>query len=140
MSAAAKVLDRLHNVKQLRPDNWAGGCPLCQSRRGRPISVRAVDDRVLVYPFCGCSTEAVLNALGLQIGDLYNQPLGQAIKPSNSRISGRDVLECISFEADVIVIILAEVLDAKAVSELGWQRLAQAAARIGRARDHVNGK
>ena len=136
-AAAARVLDRMRNVKQTRPDNWVGGCPCCQSKRGRPVSVRAVDDRVLIYPFCGCSTDAVVEALGLTLTDLYDAPIGHANKPSHSRISARDLLDLISHEVDVAVIVVAEMLETKAVDDGAWQRLAAAARRIGYARDHA---
>lgn len=139
MSAAARVLDRLDRPKQTRPGNWVAGCPCCQSKRGRPISVREIEDRVLIYPFCGCSTYAVLEALGLSLTDLYDAPLGHASKPIHSRISARDLLELISHEVDVAVIVLAESVEAKAIDEGAWQRLAAAARRIGHARDHAHG-
>jgi hypothetical protein len=139
LNAAAKVLDRLHNVKQTRPGKWAAGCPCCESKRGRPISIREVDDRILIHPFCGCTTEAVLSTLGLSLADLYDAPLGQQFAPSKSRVPARDLLELVSYEVDVAVIILAEVIDGKTIDETGWQRLAAAARRIGTARDHARG-
>ena len=44
MSAAAKLLDRLDRPRQTRPGAWVAGCPCCQSKRGRPVSVRETED------------------------------------------------------------------------------------------------
>ena len=141
VSAASKVLDRLERVKQTGAGRWAAACPCCQSRRGRPVSVREIDDRVLMHPFCGCSTEAVLAALDLMLADLYDAPLGQQLAPSHSRIPARDLLELISHEVTVSTLLLGDVLERqRPLDESGWKRLAQAAARIGQARVHAYGR
>lgn len=138
MSAAERLLDRLDRPKPTGPGRWVAGCPCCQSRHGRPISVRALDDgRVLLHAFCGCEKSAVLGALGLQLADLFEKPLAHHLPPSASRIPARDLLETIAFEVDVAAIILADVVEGRGIGELGWSRLAQAAARIGAARAHI---
>ena len=118
------------------------GCPLCQSRKGRPISLRELDDgRVLIHPFCGHETGEVLEALGLTMSDLFPERLsgtGPAggYAPSHSRIPARDLLELIDHEVTVAALILRDVLDGRLIAEKQWNRLASAAARIGKARDH----
>jgi hypothetical protein len=55
---------------------YMAGCPCCDSRRGRPVSLRVTDNgRVLVHAFCGHETEDVLAALGLTLADLFDKPL-----------------------------------------------------------------
>ena len=90
MSAASKVLDRLERPKQTRPGSWLAACPCCESWRGRPISVREIDDRVLIYAFCGCATQDVLGAIGLTLGDLYDAPLVQYLPPVRGGFTARD--------------------------------------------------
>lgn len=69
---ARRLVARLSRVKPVGPDKWAAACPLCESRSGRPISIRALPDgRVLVHPFCCCDTGDVLRAVGLKLSDLY---------------------------------------------------------------------
>jgi len=86
----------------------------------------------------------VLAALGLTLADLFperlkgNGPAG-GYSPSQSKIPARDLLEIISEEVSVVSLIAADLLANKAISENDWRRLSQAAARIGRARDHVHG-
>jgi hypothetical protein len=139
VSAAAKLLDRLDRPRQTRPGSWAAGCPCCQSKRGRPLSVRELDDgRILLHAFCGCDTGAVLGALGLTLGDLFPKPLPQySYAPTHSRIPAADRLAAIDHEVIVAGLILNDVLAAGSVAEAQRARLFQAAARIGLARDHV---
>jgi hypothetical protein len=138
--SAARILDRLDRPKATGPGRWLAGCPCCQSRRGRPISVREIDERVLLHPFCGCTVESVLGALGLQLADLFDRPLGHHVAPSKARIPARDLLEAIGHETNVAVSLLEQCLDGRqSLDAKGWERLATAARRIGAARSqHVD--
>jgi hypothetical protein len=141
MSAAIKILDRLHNVKKLRVGNWVAGCPCCQSKRGRPISVRELDDgRLLIHPFCGCETESVLGALGLALSDLFDRAIDQHLGPSHSRVPARDILEAIDTEVTTVVMVLDDILAQRKVNPEQIERLTQAAAAIGRARSQLHGR
>jgi hypothetical protein len=137
--SAATLLDRLDRPKQTRSGNWIAGCPCCQSRRGRPISVRDLGGRILLHAFCGCRTEDVLGAIGLQMSDLFEAPLGHHFPASKSQIPARDLIEIISEETNIITTTAADLLDGRFIDEDAWTRLAQAAARIHRARDHFYG-
>lgn len=141
MSATA-LLDRLDRVKQTAPGRWLARCPAHEDR-SPSLSIRELEDgRVLLYDFGGCDTQAVLDALGLEMQALFPVPLPEAQKGrgyglSHSRIPPRDLLEVISEETSVVAVIAADFLAQHSISEQDWQRLATAAARIGRARDHV---
>jgi hypothetical protein len=139
VSAAAKLLDRLDRVKPTGPGRWIASCP-AHNDRTPSLSVRAMDDgRVLIHCFGGCEPGAVVESIGLALRDLFDRPLSHYAAPSKSRVPASDVLELISREIDVAVILLTCLLDGKAIGESGWQRIAQAARRIGAARDHVHG-
>jgi hypothetical protein len=131
------ILDRLTRAKQVRPGQWMAACPCCESRRGRPLAVTETGDgRILLYAFCGCSTEDVLGRLGLQLADLFDQPMG-SVAPTPSRVPARDVLASLSEEASVVAVIASDVLDGRVIEDATWQRLQQAVHRIGNARDYI---
>jgi hypothetical protein len=139
VSAATRLLDRLVRVKQTRPGAWLAACPCCESKRGRPVSVRELDDgRLLVHPFCGCSTDAVLNKLGLQLGDLFPQRLPAYSYPAtHSRVPAADLLTAINHEVTVACLILEDICRQGTVTEAQRARLFEAAALIGTARADV---
>jgi hypothetical protein len=138
VSAAAKLLDRLQCVRQTAAGRWLARCPAHQDR-SPSLSIRALDDgRVLLHDFGGCETADVLAAVGLQLCDLFEKPLGN-FPPSQSRIPARDLLEIISEEVTVLALVAVALLQRHTVTEGDWKRLAQAAARINRARDHMHG-
>jgi len=137
MSAADQVLARLSRVRQSKPGQWMSACPCCESRKGRPLAVtEAADGRVLMHAFCGCSTEDVLGRIGLELKDLFDQPLG-SVPATSVKVPARDVLAALSTEASVIGIIGADMLDGRQISEADWQRLASAVSRVGNAIDYI---
>jgi hypothetical protein len=139
MSATARLLDRLDGAKPTGEGRWIAKCP-AHADRSPSLSIRDVDDRVLLHCFAGCEVGDVLAALGLGLSDLFDKPLGHHLPPTRSRIPARDLLELIGSEVDVAVVLLQQALDHKApLTELAWSRLAQAAARIGQARVHAYG-
>jgi hypothetical protein len=140
MSAAAKVLDRLQRVRQSRPDNYMAACPCCQSKSGRPLSVRSMDDgRVLIHAFCGCETEDVLAAIGLGLGDLFDAPLAHHLPPVRGGLSARELLELSAHEANVATLLACDA-QTRPLTAPELERLAQAAARLGKAQDLVHGR
>jgi hypothetical protein len=142
MSAAAKLLDRLDRLKQTAPACWLARCPAHEDH-SPSLSIRALDDgRLLLHCFAGCGTDEVLAALGLQLRDLYPKRLpevgeARSYPKSHSRIPARDLLEVVSEDITVVALLAADFRQRRMISEDDWKRLAQAAARIGRARDHV---
>ena len=139
MSAAVQILERLERVKQTRPGQWMAACPCCESRKGRPLSVRETNDgRVLVHAFCGCDTEDVLRRVGLALGDLFDQPMVPSVQPVGPRIAAADVLSALSHETTVLAEIASTMLDKAQLDKPTWDRLATAARRIGNANDYVN--
>jgi hypothetical protein len=110
MSAEA-LISRLHNVKTVGPDKFVAGCPLCQSKNGRPISVRALaDGRTLLHAFCACSTSDVLSALGLRFSVLYPEGLGD-FKPERRPFDGVQVLHAVAHEIMVAILIASDMAE-----------------------------
>jgi hypothetical protein len=141
MSRVAILLDRLGGVKQAAPGRWNARCPAHEDR-SPSLSVRELDDgRILIHDFGGCSTADVLAALGLAMADLFPKRLpGHSYAPSHSRIPARDLLEIISEETSVVALVAADFLARRTIAEADWTRLATAASRIHRARDHARGR
>ena len=100
---------------------------------------------MLVHDFGGCELSDVLQAVDLTISDLFPQPLRRAGSDGGRgsttvRIPASDLLEILSAETSVVAILAADLLDGRAIGSRDWQRLALAAARIHRARDHAYGR
>ena len=105
-SATERLLARLDKVRQTGPNTWIACCP-AHDDNNPSLSIKQEDDRVLVHCFSGCPNEAVTAALGLSLGDLYDQPLSHhrsALRPFERKRHGQalDALRAIRHEARVV--------------------------------------
>lgn len=79
VDAAERLVEALRSsgkkVKTVGADSWIAQCPAHDD--GRPsLSIRRSRGRVLTFCFAGCSADAVANAVGLRIEDLFDDPKG----------------------------------------------------------------
>ncbi len=77
------LLARLEGVRPQGPHSWMARCP-AHDDRDPSLSVSVKEGRILIYCFAGCSTDAVLEAVGLTWGDL-RAPGPWAWSPAPSR-------------------------------------------------------
>jgi len=64
------VLTKLQGVKRAGKDKWRAKCP-AHDDRVASLSVAVADDKILIHCHAGCSTEAVVEALGMSMSDLF---------------------------------------------------------------------
>ncbi len=129
MTAAARLLDRLDGVRRTGEGRWRARCP-AHGSRAQSLAIADREGRVLLHAFCGCSTEAVLGAIGLSIGDLFDRPLVDAAG-GRSPWSARDVLDLALAETAIVAIVAADLLEHRTVTPADWARVAQASSRLG---------
>ena len=137
--SAANLLDRLQGVRTSGPGRWLARCPGHEDR-SPSLSIRELaDGRVLLHDFGGCDADSILAAVGLEFADLFPPPDPAVHRrgPSASRISSTDALATIDHEAQVVAVIASDVLEHREIDGPTWERLAQAAQRIGDTRAQV---
>jgi hypothetical protein len=135
--SASKLLDRLTWIKQTGSAQWIASCPAHEDR-SPSLHVREKDNGVvLVKCFAGCGAADVMEAVGLGLSDLFEKALEHHLPPSRSSIPARDLLEVIDHETTVATLITSDVVARRTINEAQVQRLALAAARIAKARDHA---
>ena len=132
MSPATKLLDRLEGIRGSGEGRWMAKCPGHDDARAS-LSVREMPDgRVLLHCFGGCPTQDVLQALGLDFGDLFDKPLAHHLPPIRGGYSARELLELSAHEA-LVAAMLASKADDEGLTPEEAQRLRKAAARLGNA-------
>ena len=113
------ILSRLERVKETGPNTWVASCPTSthgQGDRSRGLSIREGDDgRVLIHCHAGCGVDEIVNAIGLELHDLFPQreityphhaPRGSLIgRPRIRRIPWPDLWEAL--EVDLTACSLA---------------------------------
>jgi hypothetical protein len=76
--ALERVLARLPSARR-RGKEWRALCPAHEDREPS-LTVALKNGRVLLHCFAGCSTEAIVGALGLTASDLFDSPSNPAEK------------------------------------------------------------
>jgi hypothetical protein len=136
MSTAEDLLCRLAGVRKTGGSTWLALCPAHEDRSAS-LSIRETRDGVtLVHCFAMCESADVLAAVGLEFKDLY-PPREPGVVRRQARYSASDLLQLLSEELSAAAIVLADVLEQRAVSEEQWQRFAAATNRVQRARDYL---
>ena len=122
MSPADKLLSRLQRVKRTGPGRWIASCPTREDRHPS-LTIRELDDgRVLLHDFGGDDVASILAAIGLDLCDLFPETPGAA-QPTRRPFNAADVLALVAIECSVAVVVCADVLRSRTVSELDFGRL-----------------
>lgn len=113
--SAERLIVHLDGVSQTGADQWIARCP-AHSDRSPSLSVRRTGDRVLVHCFAGCETGDVLAAVGLELKDLFDRPVGHHKAPMSKHQRCRqgqaaEALRALAHES-LIVMLAADRLSA----------------------------
>jgi hypothetical protein len=123
------LLSRLDKVRRTGAGRWIARCP-AHDDRTPSLSIRELDDgRVLLHCFAGCSAADVLSAVGLELSDLFPEPIGDR-KPERRPFSAADALRCLGFEATLIYLAALDIRAGKTLSDEDIERLGVAVGRI----------
>lgn len=138
MSTADVLLARLDGVRATGPDRWVARCPAHEDRRPS-LSIREIDDRVLVHDFGGCTVEAVLTAAGLTFDDLFPPRLSQRNHREARPFVAIDVVRCIATELTIVVTAAGNLRQGIALTRADHARLLTAASRLTQAVELAHG-
>lgn len=129
--SADTLLSRLDRVKRTGPDKWVARCPAHEDR-GPSLAVRELDDgRTLVHCFAGCSVHEVVEAVGMNLSDLFPpRALANGRKPERRPFTSDDALRCLDFEATLVQLVAGDMLQRKPMDAASYDRLAVAVDRI----------
>lgn len=135
------LLARLEQVRRYG-DGWRARCPSCGGRSRDKVSIAVSESgRVLVHCFSGCTAAEVIAAAGLQLGDLFPKRLAPESPEDRrrARLLARQAgwgaaLECLEFEARIVLIAAADMAQGRALAPDDRARLEQAVERIADAR------
>ena len=121
MIIADSLLSRLHGVKQTGPGKWIAKCPSHEDR-SPSLSVRHTDDRLLIHCFSGCDPLDVVHGVGMELADLFDQPL-EHYQPSLKRPPVDYKQLCIMAQqwALLLEMFLEDVVAGKKPSEIDIQ-------------------
>lgn len=140
--SADLLLSRFGRVRKTGPASWRAACPCGHKRPNGEIAItEAGDGRVLLHAFCGHSTAEVLSAVGLELADLYPEPI-KDLTPEGRRRAHEAfkqsawacALRVLTREATVILVAAGMLRHGHGLTDDAYARLATAMQRIDDAR------
>lgn len=97
---AETLLSKLEKVRKTGPESWSACCP-AHDDKGPSLSVRETDGKVLIHCFSGCTVHEVVEAVGLNVADLF-PPSESSGKLERNPFPAAHALKAIAAEALVI--------------------------------------
>jgi hypothetical protein len=100
------LLDRLDCIRQTRPNRWTARCPAHDDRSPSLAITEAEDGTVLVKCWAGCSAEAIVGAVGLELKDLFPPRFDfQATNKGKApRYSASEVVKTLMTESTILLL------------------------------------
>lgn len=126
------ILAQLTKVCKRQTGQWSACCP-AHADNGPSLSVRETSEgSVLLHCFAGCSTGAVMDALGLNMSDLYppHKRTGNEPKRTPRLLTAGQALELLDREALLVAVSAANVLHGVVLTQQDLTRLTLSVARI----------
>ena len=139
---ADTLLSRLDRVKKTGRAEWVARCPAHDDRNPSLSIAEAADGRVLVHCFSGCSAADVLDALGLDMADLFPMrdhddvgrakgwQSGKGTRQRSMALAPRTALVAIAHDITEAAVIVTDVADGRRQAEAVRVQLWTIAGRI----------
>ena len=126
---ADTLLSCLDGVRQTGADRWLALCPAHDDKRPS-LSIREIDDRVLVHCWAGCPVEHVIGAVGLNFDALYPVRTTHRGKPDRRPFPAADVLRAVEYEVLIAAVAAATLSNGGDLTDSDRARLLLASERI----------
>jgi hypothetical protein len=96
-----------------------------------------------MHCFANCSVQAIVDAVGMDIGDLFppdekRMNYADPTKPVKPAFYATDLMRIIHFEATIVQIVAFDISEGKKISEADRQRVRLAYERITEAMGYAN--
>ena len=143
MTPVENLLHRLDKLKG-RNGSWTARCPAHEDR-GPSLSITEKEDgRILLHCHAGCDVFRVVQAVGLDLSDLFPPDEKRRDYPVTGKPSlkpafyASDLLRIIGFEALVVQIVAFDIAKGKTISTETRERMQLAHERIEEAMRYAN--
>lgn len=131
---AEKILAHCKKVKPTGNGSWIACCP-AHDDKNPSMTVREIEDRLLVHCFAGCSAAEIVGACGLQLEDLFPEKTDKDFAPAQKRrFPAADVLLMVEQEINIVSIVAGDVAAGRFTPERDLERMRVACRRLQEAR------
>ena len=138
------LLNKLEKVKGSK-GRWIACCPAHVDRSPSLAITETDDGRILLKCFAGCSAQQVVEAVGMDLTDLFPNDNNISSlkekhfnKPVRRPFYATDLLKIIQFEALLTSVAAFDLSEGRQVSDVDRKRLKTAFERINEAANYIN--
>jgi len=125
-----KILPLLDKVRMKGDNTWIACCP-AHDDKSPSLAIREVDDRLLIHCFAGCTVHEVVQAVGLELSDLFpEKTYVNGCKPLSKPFPAADILHCLNREVTFLIVCAEELAKGEKLQELDKDRLYLSATRF----------
>ena len=122
------LISRLDKVRRTGRGTWIACCP-AHADKSPSLTIRETDDgKVLLHCFTGCSALEIIDAVGLEMSDLF-PPRQHHGKPERRPFPAADVLRALASEALVVASCGVSMLAGR-FTDADRERLTLAVSRV----------
>jgi len=126
-SKTEQLLSQLDSVKKTGQGKWLARCP-AHDDKSPSLAIKEVGDRILLHCFAGCGVSEVLNAVGLDMADLFPDrvvdPYGPA--PRIPKFSAYELFPLLVQEALILALACNDSMTNGVLPNADYQRAQQA--------------
>ena len=125
---ADRIIPLLAKVKETGHNRWIACCPGHEDK-SPSLTIREVDDRLLLHCFAGCDIENIVSSVGLEVTDLF--PESREPHKSISRpFPAVDILKCISRDSVFLMLCAKDLREEKKLCDSDYNHLTKVSRRV----------
>ncbi len=124
-----EILGRLDKVRRTGERNWIACCPAHDDKSPSMSVCDDVTGKVLVHCFGGCSAREIVEAVGLNLADLFADEPKKG-QPTKRPFPAWDVLQCLGKESMIAYMVASAAARGEAIPKEDLDRCRLAASRI----------
>lgn len=123
---------RLSKCRKIGPDRWSACCPAHQDKTPSLLVSERKDGSIGIHCFSGCSTQSIVESIGLTLVDLFpDSPHEPGYKPPRrEQLTHADALRGLAKECGIIAVLASDIADKKRITPRDADRGFQAMGRI----------
>jgi len=130
MNPVERILSQLTKVRSIKPNHWEACCPAHDDKEPS-LAIKETDDGyVLIKCFAGCEVEDIVNAIGVNMSDLFPDNDIKRVKVKRKLIPPSQALALLDQEANLIAVAAGNIAHGVTLTEADLKRVTQAASRI----------
>lgn len=104
-----ELLERLQDVRKTGRERWIAKCP-SHDDKSPSLSVAEKDGKILLYCFAGCGAQEIVNAMGLELSDLFPEKL-EFSRGGVPRFPAHEILTGLADEILIVTLLLTKWTD-----------------------------